>query len=91
MLTQREMMVNFFDNGSQYRPVIFYHNKNQKELAEKSKKQLIQANQIQPILVEILPAKTFYPAEEYHQSYYKKNPLRYKFYRYNYGRDARLK
>jgi len=81
----------FCDKGSQYRPVIFYHNENQKELAEKSKKQLIQANQIQPILVEILPAKAFYPAEEYHQSYYKKNPIRYKVYRYNCGRDARLK
>lgn len=81
----------FCDKGSQYRPVIFYHNENQQELAEKSKKQLITANQIQPILVEILPVKTFYPAEEYHQNYYKKNPLRYKFYRYNCGRDARLK
>lgn len=81
----------FCDKGSQYRPVIFYHNENQKELAEKSKKQLIAANQIHPILVEILPAKTFYLAEEYHQSFYKKNPLRYKFYRYRCGRDARLK
>jgi peptide-methionine (S)-S-oxide reductase len=81
----------FCDKGSQYRPVIFYHNENQKELAEKSKKQLIAANQIHPILVETLPAKTFYAAEEYHQNYYNKNPLRYKFYRYNCGRDARLK
>lgn len=81
----------FCDKGSQYRPVIFYHNENQRELAEKSKKQLIAANQIHPILVEILPAKIFYPAEEYHQDYYKKNPIRYKFYRYNCGRDARLK
>ena len=81
----------FCDKGSQYRPVIFYHNENQKELAEKSKKQFITANKIRPILVEILPAKLFYPAEEYHQNYYKKNPLRYKFYRYNCGRDARLK
>lgn len=81
----------FCDKGSQYRPVIFYHNENQKELAEKSKKQLITADQIRPILVEILPQKTFYPAEEYHQDYYKKNPIRYKLYRYNCGRDARLK
>lgn len=80
----------FCDKGSQYRPVIFYHNEQQKELAEKSKKDLIEANKIKPILVDILPAKTFYPAEEYHQSYYKKNPLRYKFYRYNCGRDKRL-
>jgi len=81
----------FCDKGNQYRPVIFYDNENQKELAEKYKNQLILANKIHPILVEILPAKTFYPAEEYHQSYYKKNPLRYKFYRYNCGRDNRLK
>lgn len=81
----------FCDKGSQYRPVIFYHNENQQKLAEKSKEQLIATTKIKPILVEILPAKTFYPAEEYHQEYYKKNPLRYKFYRYNCGRDARLK
>jgi peptide-methionine (S)-S-oxide reductase len=81
----------FCDKGRQYRPVIFYHNENQRELAEKSKNQLIKADQIRPILVEILPAKIFYPAEEYHQNYYKKNPLRYKFYRYRCGRDARLK
>jgi peptide-methionine (S)-S-oxide reductase len=80
----------FCDKGRQYQPVIFYHNEHQKELAEKSKQKLISANQIHPILVEILPEKNFYPAEEYHQDYYKKNPLRYKFYRYNCGRDSRL-
>ncbi|MBA3815641.1 MAG: peptide-methionine (S)-S-oxide reductase MsrA [Parachlamydiaceae bacterium] len=80
----------FCDRGNQYRPVIFYHNQNQKELAEKSKNELISSSKIHPILVEILPATTFYPAEEYHQNYYKKNPLRYKFYRYNCGRDKRL-
>ncbi|MBA2727367.1 MAG: peptide-methionine (S)-S-oxide reductase MsrA [Parachlamydiaceae bacterium] len=80
----------FCDKGNQYRPVIFYHNGNQKELAEKDKNELISAKKIHPILVEILPAKIFYPAEEYHQNYYKKNPLRYKFYRYNCGRDKRL-
>lgn len=80
----------FCDKGSQYRPVIFYHNEKQKELAEKYKNKLIADNKIKPILVEILPAKRFYPAEEYHQSYYKKNPLRYKFYRYYCGRDKRL-
>lgn len=80
----------FCDKGSEYRPVIFYHNEKQKELAEKYKNRLIADNKIGPILVEILPAKTFYPAEEYHQSYYKKNPLRYKFYRYRCGRDKRL-
>lgn len=80
----------FCDKGNQYRPVIFYHNENQKELAEKYKNKLIAENKIKPILVDILPAKTFYPAEEYHQNYYKKNPYRYKFYRYNCGRDNRL-
>ncbi|MBI2742372.1 MAG: peptide-methionine (S)-S-oxide reductase MsrA [Chlamydiales bacterium] len=81
----------FCDSGSQYRPVIFYHNKEQKRLADQYKEALIRSKKIEPILVEILPAKTFYPAEEYHQEYYKKNPGRYKFYRYNCGRDQRLK
>lgn len=80
----------FCDSGSQYRPVIFYLKENQRELAEKSKKQLTTDNVVRPILVEILPAKIFYPAEESHQNYYIKNPLRYKFYRYRCGRDARL-
>lgn len=80
----------FCDKGNQYRPVIFYHNDNQKELAEKYKNELISANKIHPILVEILPAKIFYAAEEYHQNYYMKNPIRYKFYRYRCGRDNRL-
>lgn len=81
----------FCDTGSQYRPVIFYSNSNQRKLAEDYKEQMIKENKIHPILVEILPAQTFYPAEEYHQKYYKKNPLRYKFYRYTCGRDDRLK
>lgn len=81
----------FCDKGSQYRPIIFYDNEKQKELAEESKQQIIAENKVKPVLVEILPAKTFYPAEEYHQNYYKKNPLRYKFYRFNCGRDKRLK
>lgn len=80
----------FCDKGNQYRPVIFYHNENQKELAEKSKNKLIADHKISPILVDILPAKTFYAAEEYHQEYHKKNPVRYNFYRYRCGRDARL-
>lgn len=80
----------FCDKGRQYRPVIFYHNEEQKKLAEESKSKLIAENRIHPILVEILPATTFYPAEDYHQEYYKKNPLRYKFYRYHCGRDQRL-
>jgi peptide-methionine (S)-S-oxide reductase len=81
----------FCDRGSQYRPVIFYHNAAQKKLAEKYKNQLIEEDKIGPIRVEILPSQTFYPAEAYHQEYYRKNPIRYKFYRYNCGRDKRLK
>lgn len=81
----------FCDIGSQYRPVIFYENESQKKLAEAYKQNLIDSKTVQPVLVDILPAKEFYPAEEYHQEYYQKNPIRYKFYRYNCGRDKRLK
>lgn len=81
----------FCDFGAQYRPAIFYLNKKQKLLARESKKKLIEQKKVQPISVNILSAKIFYPAEEYHQEYYKKNPLRYKFYRYNSGRDQKLK
>jgi peptide-methionine (S)-S-oxide reductase len=82
----------FCDTGSQYRSAIFYHNEEQKRLAEASKKTLEQSRRFKdPIYTEIMPASEFYPAEEYHQKYYKKNPLRYKFYRFNCGRDERLK
>ncbi len=81
----------FCDTGNQYRPVIFYHNAMQKRLAEKYEQRMIDEGKVTPIRVEVLPAQTFYPAEEYHQEYYQKNPLRYKFYRYNCGRDQRLK
>lgn len=81
----------FCDKGNQYRPVIFYMNESQKAAAEKYKQDLIASKKIQPVLVQILPASTFYPAEEYHQKYYRKNPVRYKFYRYNCGRDKRIK
>ncbi len=81
----------FCDIGPQYRPIIFYHSEEQRRLAERSKKELQKSQQNGPISVEILPAKTFYPAEDYHQEYYKKSPIRYKFYRDNSGRDKRLK
>lgn len=82
----------FCDTGRQYRPVIFTRNSEQQRLAEQSKAELIQSGIIkQPIVTEIVPLKNFYPAEEYHQDYYKKNPLRYKYYRYSCGRDQRLK
>jgi len=81
----------FCDLGSQYRPVIFYYNNRQKQLAEEYKQDLIDSKKVQPVLVQILPAQTFYPAEEYHQEYYQKNPIRYKYYRYSCGRDKRLR
>ena len=80
----------FCDIGSQYRPVIFYTTESQKKIAEHSKERLIKEDKIKPILVEILPAKTFYVAEEYHQEYYKKNPTRYNIYRSNSGRDKKF-
>jgi peptide-methionine (S)-S-oxide reductase len=80
----------FCDSGSQYRSAIFYHDESQKALAEKSKNSL-QARFKRPIVTEIVPASEFYPAEDYHQDYYKKNPIRYKTYRYGCGRDQRLK
>ena len=81
----------FCDHGSQYRTAIFYHSEEQKRLAEASKKALEQSGRFtQPIVTEIVPAGEFYKAEEYHQDYYQKNPIRYKFYRYNCGRDQRL-
>jgi peptide-methionine (S)-S-oxide reductase len=82
----------FCDVGSQYRTAIFYHNGAQKERAEKSKKELEESGRFkEPVFTEIGPASEFYAAEDYHQDYYRKNPLRYKFYRYNCGRDRRLK
>jgi len=81
----------FCDQGSQYRSAIFYHNDEQKKLAEQSRKKLLDSGKFETIYTEISPAGTFYPAEEYHQKYYQKNPLRYKFYRYDCGRDSRLR
>jgi len=81
----------FCDFGSQYRSAIFYHGEDQRRLAEASKKELEKSGRFkEPIATQIVAATPFYPAEEYHQDYYKKNPIRYKFYRYNCGRDQRL-
>jgi peptide-methionine (S)-S-oxide reductase len=81
----------FCDHGSQYRTAIFYHSEEQQRLAEASKKALEQSGRFtKPIVTEIVPAGEFYKAEEYHQDYYQKNPIRYKFYRYQCGRDQRL-
>ncbi len=82
----------FHDRGESYRTAIFYHNEEQRRLAEKSKRELEESGRFsKPIVTQILPASTFYPAEEYHQNYHKKNPIRYKLYRIGSGRDAFLK
>jgi peptide-methionine (S)-S-oxide reductase len=82
----------FCDRGSQYRTAIFYHDEEQRRLAEASKAKLEQSGQLgAPIVTEIVPAGPFYPAEEYHQDYYRKNKLSYTFYRWNCGRDERLR
>jgi peptide-methionine (S)-S-oxide reductase len=82
----------FCDVGSQYRTAIYYHNAEQKRLAEASKKAFEESKRFRgPIYTEVTAATTFYPAEEYHQRYYLKNPVRYKLYRFNCGRDQRLR
>ena len=82
----------FCDKGNQYRPGIFYHDDTQKDQAELSKQKTEQTKTFkQPVVMEITMSSNFYPAEDYHQDYYIKNPLRYKFYRYGCGRDSRLK
>ncbi|MDD5277265.1 MAG: peptide-methionine (S)-S-oxide reductase MsrA [Methylovulum sp.] len=82
----------FCDKGDQYRSIIFYQNEAQKHLAEQSKTAWQQNKPFKDdIKTQIIAAPTFYPAEDYHQDYYKKNPLRYQFYRFNCGRDQRLK
>ena len=81
----------FCDVGTQYRPGIFYVTDEQRKLAENSKKEIEQHKTFpEPIVAEITKATDFYPAEEYHQDFYQKNPIRYKFYRLGCGRDARL-
>ena len=81
----------FCDRGDQYRSEIFTHDDEQKKLAEASKAALEKSKPFkEPIATKIVPATAFYAAEDYHQEYYKKNPLRYKIYRYGCGRDKRL-
>jgi peptide-methionine (S)-S-oxide reductase len=82
----------FCDRGQSYETAIFTHSDAQKRIAEASKKMLMKkAGLKEPIVTPIRVAPAFYPAETYHQNYYKKNPLRYKVYRYGCGRDARLR
>ena len=81
----------FCDPGTQYRPAIFYHDETQRQLAEQSKLATIQSKTFAaPIITSVVESSAFYVAEEYHQDYYKKNPVRYKFYKWNCGRAQRL-
>ena len=79
----------FCDHGEQYRSAIFYHNEEQRRLAEASK-QAVEKKLGKPVATQIVAAAKFWPAEEYHQDYYRKNPIRYNFYRTSCGRDRRL-
>ena len=82
----------FADVGAQYRSAVFYHNVEQKGQALASKEKMDQSGRFgKPIVTEITQASEFYPAEEYHQDYYKKSPIRYKVYRFGSGRDQYLK
>ena len=79
----------FYDRGESYRTAVFYHNENQRQLAEASKEALARSGRFdKPIATLILPASAFYPAEEYHQDYYKRNPVHYGQYRAGSGREA---
>lgn len=81
----------FCDHGSQYRTAVFYGSEEERRLAEESKSAIERSNRFpEPIVTQIVMAGTFYPAEEYHQDFYKKNPIRYKFYKFNCGRAQRL-
>lgn len=82
----------FCDRGPQYRSAIFYQTDEQRRHAEMSRRAIEDSGKFRgAVVTEILPASGFYPAEDYHQDYYKKNPIRYKFYRFNCGRDQFLK
>lgn len=82
----------FADHGSQYRTAVFYHSAEQKRIAEEGKKKLAESGRFDaPIATEIVPASVFYPAEEYHQAYYKKNPTHYNMYHQFSGRPDYLR
>lgn len=82
----------FCDVGSQYRAAIFYHTAEQRRLAEASKAAIEASRRFnRPIVTEVVAASAFYRAEEYHQNYHQKNPVRYRFYKYNCGRERRLR
>lgn len=82
----------FCDRGRQYGPAIFVHDEEQRRVAEDSKKRLAVSNVFpKPVITPVVAFSSFYPAEDYHQRYFQKNPIRYKFYRFNCGRDAALR
>ena len=81
----------FCDVGSQYRSAIFWQTDEERAIAEKSRDALLASGRFKEVHTEIEKASVFYPAEEYHQDYYKKNPIRYGYYRHGCGRDDRLK
>jgi peptide-methionine (S)-S-oxide reductase len=81
----------FCDIGPQYRPCIFYHNEEQKRLAEKSLEEALASRKFPTIALQIRPIQAFYPAEAYHQKYYLKSPFKYGWYRKGSGREERLK
>lgn len=79
----------FYDRGKSYQTAVFYHNEKQRNEAEESKQGLVKSGRFTlDIITPVLPAHPFYPAEEYHQNYHKKNPTHYKAYRHGSGRDA---
>lgn len=80
----------FCDAGTQYRSGIYWQNDAERQVAEASRDKLLKSARFPVIYTEVIAASTFWPAEEYHQNYYKKNPLRYSYYRASCGRDARL-
>ncbi len=80
----------FCDSGTQYRSGIYFQNEAERKVAEDSRSALLKEGKVKQVYTEIQMAKVFYPAEEYHQDYYKKNPVRYAYYRRGCGRDARL-
>jgi len=80
----------FCDVGSQYRSAIFWQTAEEREIAEKSRDALVASGKFPQVYTEIVKAGAFYPAEEYHQDYYRKNPIRYSYYRHGCGRDNRL-
>ncbi|MDH4191905.1 MAG: peptide-methionine (S)-S-oxide reductase MsrA [Betaproteobacteria bacterium] len=80
----------FCDVGTQYRSAIYWRNETERRIIEASRDALLRSGKLPQVFTEIAAASTFYPAEEYHQDYYRKNPIRYAYYRHRCGRDARV-